>query len=95
MKAITNERDLPKFLIVNDVPEKQSYNKYLLKPWAKGELVKVAPIEEQVSSPFAGTPTEQFRKRYVKVIRKDDNGKWTLVYTADWKYFELLKNKKK
>ena len=47
MKAITNKEKLPKFLMVNDIPEKRSWNKHLLKPYKKGEIVKVAPFEEQ------------------------------------------------
>ena len=48
MRPITVKEKLPKFLIVNDVPEKTNSNKYLIKPFKKGEVVKVAPFEEQV-----------------------------------------------
>ena len=47
MKAIVNKTDWPKFLKVNDVMERVSWNKYLLKPWKKGEIVKVVPYNEQ------------------------------------------------
>lgn len=95
MKAITSKEALPKFLVVNEEPEKRSYNKHLLKPWKKGELVKVAPFEEQVSHPTVNTPPAEFRKKYVKVIRKDKEGQWTLVYTAGWDIFNTLNNKNK
>lgn len=89
MKAITNQADLPKFLVVNGEPERQPFNKHLLKPWKKGEIVKVHP--EQTSA--IQTPDKKFRKQFVKVVRKDVDGHWTLVYTAPWNYFELLNNK--
>lgn len=104
MKPIIEKEKLPKFLIVNEVPEAQSYNKHLLKPWKKGELVRVAPFDQQVSNVeydhvFNYYKPEKdnnsFRKRFVKVIRKDDNGNWTLVYTAGWENFDLLTNNKK
>lgn len=103
MKAIIDIDKLPKFLVVNGEPESKPYNKHLLKPWKKGEIVKVAPIEEQVPNrkyddtfKFAKPITlENFRKCYVKVIRKDEEGKWTLTYTAGWDQFELLNNIKK
>ena len=100
MKAITEKEKLPKFLIVNGVPETQSYNKHLLKPWKKGELVKVAPFEEQVRNDKYDDQLKyvkpdnnplHFRQKYVKVIRKDDNGEWTLTYIAGWEYFDMLK----
>lgn len=102
MKAITNKEKLPKFLVVNGEPESTPYNKHLLKPWKKGEVVKVVSFEEQVPNRkhqdmFKYTEPmsdEDFRKRYVKVIRKDDEGKWSLVYTEGWKSFDLLTNKK-
>ena len=99
MKAITSKEKLPKFLVVNDVPEKASHNKHLLKPYKKGEMVKVAPFEEQVRCDKyddvfkyfkPNNDPEYFRKRYVVVYRKDDNGKFTLKYTESWKSFNLL-----
>lgn len=104
MKPIIEKEKLPKFLIVNGVPETQSYNKYLLKPWKKGELVKVAPFEQQIRSDKydemfkyikSDDDPNSFRKRFVKVIRKDDKGNWTLFYTAGWENFDLLTNNKK
>lgn len=102
MRAITQKEKLPKFLVVNKNPESMSYNKHLLKPWKSGEVVRVADFEEQVpcrkyenNFKFA-TPMsdELFKKRYVKVIRKDEEGKWSLVYTQNWNSFDLLTNKK-
>lgn len=104
MKAITEKEKLPKFLIVNGVPETQSYNKHLLMPWKKGELVKVAPFEEQVRNSNYDDQLKyvkpdndplNFRQKYVKVIRRDENGEWTLTYTAGWNIFDMLKTNKK
>lgn len=104
MKPITEKEKLPKFLIVNGVPETQSYNKYLLKPWKKGELVKVIPFEKQVRNNkyddmfkhiTPSTDLNSFRERFVRVVRKDDNGNWTLIYSAGWEIFDLLTNNKK
>lgn len=99
MKAITNKEKLPKFLMVNDIPEKRSWNKHLLKPYKKGEIVKVAPFEEQKGNDafddqfrFVKPNNDplRFRQRYVVIYRKDDNGKFTLKYTEDWESFDLL-----
>ena len=89
MKAITNEKEWPKFLRVNDFLNNVSWNKHLLKPWDKGELVRVLPISEQI--PSTNMSVEHFRRKFVKVIRKDENGKWTLRYTWSWDIFEHLK----
>lgn len=103
MKAITNKEKLPKFLMVNDIPEKRSWNKHLLKPYKKGEIVKVAPFEEQKRNDADGDqfrfvkPNNDplwFRRRYVVIYRKNDNGKFTLKYTEDWESFDLLTNRK-
>ena len=102
MKAITSKEKLPKFLVVNDEAQKMPYNKHLLKPYKKGEMVKVAPFEEQVRCDKyddvfkyfkPNNDPEYFRKRYVVVYRKDDNGKFTLKYTESWKNFDLLTKK--
>ena len=105
MKAITSKEKLPKFLVVNDEPQKMPHNKHLLKPYKKGEMVKVAPFEEQVrcdkyDDMFKFCKPDNnplhFRSKYVVVYRKDDNGKFTLKYTESWKSFDLLtKNKNK
>lgn len=104
MKAITNKEKLPKFLMVNDIPEKRSWNKHLLKPYKKGEIVKVASFEEQKRNDayddqfrFVKPNNDPlwFRQRYVVIYRKDDNGKFTLKYTEDWESFDLLTKHKK
>lgn len=59
-------------------------------PWNPGELVKVAPEDEQHSHPIVGTSDEKFRERYVVVYRKDKNGKFTVRNTADWNQFDNL-----
>lgn len=99
MKAITNKDKLPKFLIVNDIPEKRSWNKHLLKPYRKGEIVKVASFEEQQRNTKyddwfkfvkPNNDPNWFRERYVVIYRKDENGKFTLKYTEGWESFDLL-----
>ena len=104
MKAITKKEKLPKFLVVNGEPETKPWNKHLLKPWKKGEVVKVAPFEEQVRNDKyddkfqfckPNNDPEHFRQRFVKVIRKDENGQWSLEYTEGWRSFDLLTIKKK
>lgn len=101
MKAITSKEKLPKFLMVNDIPEKRSWNKHLIKPYKKGEIVKVAPFEEQKSNDdqfrFVKPNNDPlwFRQRYVVIYRKDDNGKFTLKYIEDWESFDLLTKIKK
>ena len=99
MEAITNKEKLPKFLVVNKEPESKTYNKHLIRPWKKGEIVKVAPFEEQVPNrkyddkfKYVKTMSDKdFRKRFVKVFRKNDDGKWNLVFVKDWSSFDLLK----
>lgn len=91
MKPITNMiGGWPTFLKVNDVMERVNFNKYLLKPWVKGELVKVVPFADQKSS-IEGTSRSEFLKRYVTVMRKDEDGRWTLKYVWGWEIFEPLK----
>lgn len=93
MKAITNREKWPKFLVVNDIPEQRVWNKYLLKPYKKGEIVKVAPFDEQKRDDAFDDPL-RFRQRYVVVYRKVENGKFTLKYIQDWKSFDsLIKSK--
>ncbi len=93
MKAINNIKKYPKFLKANDVAPRQVWNKHLSKPWTVGEIVKVAPEEDQHSSPLVGTPTSIWRSKYVKVIRKDNEGKWSIVNVNEWNTFELLTKK--
>lgn len=89
MEAILSKQAWPKFLRVNGAMERVNSNKHLLKPWVKGEVVKVLPYEEQKGT--CGDPEERFRRTYVRVLRKDDEGKWTLTYTWNWTIFDTLK----
>lgn len=82
-----------KILRVTKLPTKKPFNQYLSEPWKEGEIVKVCPLEEQVSA--CGTKVTTFRKQYVKVLRKDKAGDWSLIYTAPWEYFEPIKKGKK
>ena len=91
MEAILEKKNWPRFLKVNGTPEKKTMNKYLLKPWKKGEIVKVVPWDEQKSN--VGKTDLDHRKQYVSVIRKDDNGAWTLKYTWTWEIFDPMMNK--
>lgn len=100
---VTKER-LPKFLLVNAIPEKMPFNRFLNEPWKKGELVKVAPFEEQCRNSRyddrfqyvrPNNNPASFRHRFVKVFRKDAAGQFTIQYVARWEFFEPLKPKKK
>lgn len=90
MKAIMSKQSWPKFLRVNGTMERVNFNKYLLKPWVKGEIVRVLPFDDQKNA-VGDNSDEKFRKRCVSVMRKDENGKWTLKYTWNWEIFETLK----
>lgn len=102
MKPIVNE--YPKFLKVNSIPVNRDVNKHLIKPWRLGEIVKVAPMEEQVRDSSIdhmfryskqNDNPEWFRKRYCVVYRKDENGEWKLKYTESWKSFDVLTKSKR
>lgn len=80
----------PKMLRVNHIPEQRSINKHLLKPWAAGEIVRVAPEQEQENAAQQST-TPNFRKRYLVVYRRDENGKFTLRYVEPWESFDIIK----
>ena len=100
MKGILSKEKLPKFLKVNNFFFFFAWNKYLPKSYVLGEIVKVAPWEEQVPSEFmknilkypelVNDEVEHFHERYVVVYRKDDNGQWTRKNTDSWAAFELL-----
>lgn len=99
MKCITNKEKLPKFLSVNQNAENDSCNKYLVKPYKKGEIVKVAEFEEQIGGldfydrfKFSKPNKDPnwFRKRFVVVYRKDSNNKFSIKYTSTWEKFDLL-----
>lgn len=100
MKGILSEEKLPKFLRVNNFMPSMSVNKHLQKPYVLGEIVKVAPWNEQIPSKFVNEMSKypesvdndinHFHKRYVVVYRKDDEGKWSIKNTTSWNAFELL-----
>lgn len=83
----------PKFLKCGKIVNQFNWNKYLPRPWVSGELVKVASEEEQHSS--VGSSDTVFRKQYVVVYRRDDNGKFTIKQTAEWKQFDFINKKQK
>jgi hypothetical protein len=97
MKAILVKDKMPKFLVVNELPETKTYNKHLTIPWKKGEIVKVAPFEKQ--SPDYDHPLYlnskrrsdiSFRLKYVTVFRNSENGKWDSKHIEYWKNFDQL-----
>lgn len=101
MKPIL-DGNLPKFIMVNETAEKRSWNKHLLKPYKKGEIVRVAPLEKQKRNKEYDDKFQcekynesEFRKRFVVVYRKDEFGKFTIKYTSDWEIFSLLTKSKK
>lgn len=79
----------PRFLRCNNIQPSRKYNQYLIHPYTEGEVVKVAPITEQHSS-VPDKSDDDFRKRWVKIYRKDENGNYVLPYVAEWAIFELL-----
>jgi len=91
MQAILVQEDLPKMLVVNPDIEKTPWNKYFRKPFKTGELVRVNP--EQLPAKSCKMTKESFRRNYVSVIRKDENGEWNLTYTLSWKYFNKIGKK--
>lgn len=78
----------------NEIVKGWTWNKYLTNPWKIGELVKVAPESEQHSSPYVGSEDKVFRKTYVVVYRKDENGELTKKQTAEWRQFDLIAKSK-
>lgn len=103
MKAITQKEKMPKFLKANSYLPSRSYNKYLPKPYTLGELVKVAPWEEQkrstimddvLSPEVINKDPKWFHENYVVIYRKDDEGNWSIKNTMPWYAFDLLTLKK-
>lgn len=94
MKAITDKKKLPRFLMVSPgVDKRMPTNKWLLEPYRDKEMVMVSDNQE----PCKGTDhtTEQFRQRYVRIVRKNPfNGKWELTYVTSWSHLEPLTAKK-
>lgn len=85
----------PKFLRCNGTIKGCKWNNYLLKPWVEGELVKVAPEEEQKPHPSSDMSISSFRRQYIVIYRKNEEGKFSLRYTESWKQFDLLTSNKK
>jgi hypothetical protein len=90
MKAITTKQNFPKFLRVSGEIKKKAYNKFLQKPFVEGEIVKIVPFDEQ-RSVNQSTDKVRFLTQYVNIIRKDNNGKFTIRYTVAWDILEQLK----
>ncbi len=90
MKAITTKQNFPKFLRVSEEIKKKAYNKFLQKPFVEGEIVKIVPFDEQ-RSVNQSTDKVRFLTQYVNIIRKDNNGKFTVRYTVAWDILEQLK----
>ena len=88
MKPIIETSKLPKFLMVNGLQPKQPWNSHIQKPWVEGEVVMVS--ENQKPSNFLRCSESYFRNRFVRVLRKDAQGKWTLEYVSSWDNFNLL-----
>lgn len=93
MKCIPINK-LPKFLKVTGDVKTILGNNSLPNPWKRNELVKVMDLKKQVPSEFLKTPIsiKDFRKEFVRILRKDENGKFTINSVLSWKYFDLLKN---
>lgn len=79
---------MPRFLVVNKTAERRNYNKYLPHPYKEGEIVQVDP--DQSPGPN-DTLWKGFRRRFVRIRRRDSNGKWSLTYVADWEIFDHYK----
>ena len=92
---------IPKFLQVSQWQISQSYNKYLPNPYKLGEVVKVAPIEEQKPNReyddrftrVEKLSIEKWRSLYCAIYRRDEDGKFTHRCVLEWKALEFLKKK--
>lgn len=79
----------PKFMRVNaDINRIKPHNKHLLRPLVGGELVKIDTDQEP---DLADVTAESWRRRFVRVIRRDDNGVWGLKYVTTHDALEPLK----
>lgn len=75
--------------VVKDIDRIKSFNKYLLRPLVSGEIVRLSSNQ----LPDTRMSEEAFCKRYVRVIRKDDAGCWTLEYVTTRDALEPLGKK--
>jgi hypothetical protein len=73
---------LPLFVRIKKIPW---WNDSITKPYQQGELCKVMPLKEQVPQHNQGSKcpisTRDFRHQYIRVLRKDSKGKFTVPYT--------------
>lgn len=90
MEAITRKEKFPKFLRVSEAITKKAYNKFLIKPFEVGEMVRVVDFDSQ-QSVTKNLDKVKFLSQYVNIIRKDKNGKFTVRYTVAWDILEPLK----
>lgn len=75
--------------VVEDIDRINSFNKYLLRPLVGGEIVRIARDQ----NPSTGISGEAFRKRHVRIVRKDDGGLWALDFVTMRDALEPLKKK--
>lgn len=75
--------------VVEDIDRMKSFNKYLLRPLVSGEIVRISHNQ----NPSTGISAEAFRKRYVRIVRKDDGGLWVLEFVTTWDALEPLGKK--
>lgn len=91
MNAVNSCKFIPKFLrVVSDIDKKFRVNKFFIRPLVPGEIVKVAPLEEQVPDKDSMTDVENFRKKYVVVYRKSSDGSWDFKCCFLRSHFEKL-----
>ena len=87
MKAVLQKQGFPTVLRISDKTVDSKVNKFLLYPWKKGEIVKVAPYEKQ--EPLQGKAGSVFGRNYVVIQRKID-GVWQR-WVWCWRELEPLK----
>ena len=75
--------------VVEDIDHMKSFNKYLLRPLVGGEIVRIARNQ----NPSTDISAEAFRKRYVRIVRKDNGGLWVLEFVTTWDALEPLGKK--
>lgn len=101
MKPVKDYSNLPKFLQVSKWQVEQSHNKYLPKPYKLGELVKVQAPEFQkpdhkyddLFSRVEKCTDEFWQKRYCRIFRKDESGKFTHSCVLEWEALDYIRKK--
>jgi len=99
MEAVKDYNSLPKFLRVNANQTGANHNKFLLRPYLEGEIVRVQPAELQkpnrqydhLYEHVKPITDDFFRARFCAILRKDDNGKFSIPYTIQWRSLDLMK----